>query len=74
MVATNVIMAIMATTLDNHSGLEFTSGGVDYLGLELLEHEDGVGTIWLAIPKNHDLDIGPVTPVIVLAPDTIDPT
>jgi len=64
----------MATTLDNHSGLEFTSGGVDYLGLELLEHEDGVGTIWLAIPKNHDLDIGPVTPVIVLAPDTIDPT
>ncbi|MCH8293329.1 hypothetical protein IH992_19785 [Candidatus Poribacteria bacterium] len=65
---------IMATTLDNHSGLEFTSGGVDYLGLELLEHEDGVGTIWLAIPKNHDLDIGPVTPVIVLAPDTVDPT
>ena len=64
----------MATTLDNHSGLEFTSGGVDYLGLELLEHEDGVGTIWLAIPKNHDLDIGPVTPVIVLAPDTVDPT
>ncbi len=64
----------MATTLDNHSGFEFTSGGVDYLGLELLEHEDGVGTIWLAIPKNHDLDIGPVTPVIVLAPDTIDPT
>ena len=46
MVATNVIMAIMATTLDNHSGLEFTSGGVDYLGLELLEHKNGVGTIW----------------------------
>jgi|GEM_PF-2183582 len=63
----------MATKLDKHSGLEFTSGGVDYIGLELLEHEAGVGTIWLAIPKNHDLETGPVTPVIVLAPDTVDP-
>ena len=29
-----------ATRLDNHSGLQFTSGGVDYIGLWLLEHED----------------------------------
>lgn len=63
----------MATRLDRHSGLQFTSGGVDYIGLEILEHEDGVGTIWLAIPKNHDLDTGPVTPVIVLAPDVVRP-
>ena len=62
-----------AVTLDNHSGLEFTSGGVVYLGLEMLEHEDGVGTIWFAIPKNHDLEVGPVTPVIVLAPDVVTP-
>jgi len=63
----------MTTRLDRHSGLQFTSGGVDYIGLEILEHEDGVGTIWLAIPKNHDLDTGPVTPVIVLAPDVVRP-
>ena len=63
----------MATTLDRHSGLEFTSGAVVYLGLEILEHEDGIGTIWLAIPKNHDLDTGPVTPVVVLAPDVVTP-
>ncbi len=63
----------MTTRLDRHSGLQFTSGGVDYIGLEILEHEDGVGTIWLAIPKNHDLDAGPVTPVIVLAPDVVRP-
>ena len=63
----------MATTLDNHSGLQFTSGAVDYIGLNALEHEDGVGTIWSAIPKNHDLDTGPVTPVIVLAPDVVTP-
>ena len=62
-----------STTLDKHSGLQFTSGGVDYIGLKLLEHEDGVGTIWEAIPKNHDLDVGPVTPVIVLAPDVVTP-
>lgn len=61
------------TTLDRHSGMQFTSGGVDYLGLEILEHEDGVGTIWLAIPKNHDLETGPVTPVVVLAPDVVTP-
>ena len=63
----------MATTLDVHAGVQFTSGAVVYLGLILLEHEDGVGTIWEAIPKNHDLDTGPVTPVIVLAPDVVTP-
>ena len=63
----------MSVTLDRHSGLEFTSGGVDYLGLEILEHEDGVGTIWLAIPKNHDLESSPATPVVVLAPDEVTP-
>lgn len=63
----------MATTLDRHSGLEFTSGGVNYIGLEILEHEDGVGTIWLAIPKNHDLDVGPVDLKVVLAPDVVTP-
>ena len=57
----------MATTHDQHSGVQFTSGGVDYVGLEFLEHKDGVGSIWLAIPKDHDLETGPVTPVIVLA-------
>ena len=63
----------MTTTLDRHSGLEFTSGGVDYIGLEILEHEDGVGTIWLAIPKNHDLDVSPVDLKVVLAPDVVTP-
>ena len=63
----------MATTLDRHSGLQFTSGGVDYIGLEILEHEDGIGTIWLAIPKNHDLDVGPVNTQVVLAPDVVTP-
>lgn len=63
----------MAVRLDRHSGLQFTSGGVDYIGLEILEHEDGVGTIWLAIPKNHDLETGPVTVQIVLAPDVLTP-
>jgi hypothetical protein len=63
----------MATRLDRHSGLQFTSGGVDYIGLEILEHEDGVGTIWLAIPKNHDLETGPEEMRIVLAPDVVTP-
>ena len=57
----------MATTHDRHTGLQFTSGGVDYIGLEFLEHKDGIGSIWLAIPKDHDLETCPVTPVIVLA-------
>jgi len=64
---------LRATRLDWHNGFEFTSGGVDYLGMEMLEHEDGVGTIWLAIPKNHDLETGPVTPLIVLNPDVLMP-
>jgi hypothetical protein len=38
-----------------------------------LEHEDGVGTIWLAIPKNHDLETGPEELRIVLAPDVVTP-
>lgn len=61
------------TRLDNHSGLQFTSGGVDYIGLKLLEHESGIGTIWFAIPRNHDLETGPVTPLIVLNPDVMTP-
>ncbi len=63
----------MSVTLDRHSGLEFTSGTTVYIGLEILEHEDGVGTIWLAIPKNHDLESSPVTPQVVLAPDEVTP-
>ncbi len=63
----------MSVTLDRHSGMEFTSGITVYIGLEILEHEAGVGTIWLAIPKNHDLETGPVTPVVVLAPDVVTP-
>ena len=62
---------LKATRVDEHSGLKFTSGGVDYMGLEMLEHEDGIGTIWIAVPKNHDLDTGPISPVIVLAPDVV---
>jgi hypothetical protein len=64
----------MVTRVRRHSGLEFTSGGIDYIGLEKIGHEDGIGSIWLAIPKNHDLETGPVTPVIVLAPSTVTPT
>ncbi len=63
----------MATTHDQHSGFQITSGGVDYVGLELLEHKDGVGSIWLAIPKDHDLATGPVTPVIVLVQGAVTP-
>lgn len=62
-----------ATRLDTHAGMAFTSGGVDYLGIELLECEPGIGTIWVAIPKNHDLEAGPVTPLIVLNPDVLRP-
>ncbi len=62
-----------ATRLDSHAGVQFTSGGVDYQGIEMLQHEDGIGTIWLAVPKNHDLETGPVTPRIVLAPDVVTP-
>ncbi|MCB2154798.1 tail fiber protein [bacterium] len=62
-----------ATRLDQHSGLQFTSGGVDYLAIEMLQHEDGIGTIWFAIPKNHDLEAGPVEGYIVLAPDRVNP-
>ncbi len=30
----------------------FTSGGVDYYGLDIVEHEDGIGQIWLAAARN----------------------
>ena len=56
----------MTTRLDTHRGLEFTSGGVDYIAIDMIEHEAGIGTIWFAIPRNHDLETGPVTPLIVL--------
>jgi len=52
---------VQATRVDIHAGVEFTSAGIDYLGIELLEHEDSIGTIWLAIPKKHELKVGPVT-------------
>ncbi|PON17593.1 hypothetical protein C2W62_12415 [Candidatus Entotheonella serta] len=63
----------MATTHDRHSGLQFTSGGVDYIGLKFLEHKDNIGSIWLAILKDHDLETGPVTPVIVLTQGAVTP-
>jgi hypothetical protein len=39
----------------------------------MLRHEPGIGTIWIAIPKNHDLESSPETPRIVLAPDVVTP-
>jgi hypothetical protein len=64
----------MATQLTKHSGLQFTDAfGVVYLGVQLLEEKPGVGSIWLAIPKFHDLDQGPVTPVLVLNPGGLTP-
>ncbi len=64
----------MRTTLEKHSGLEFTSCGADYIGLEFLEHKEGIGSVWLAIPKAHDLATGPVTAVVLLAPDAVTAT
>lgn len=63
----------MATTHDRHTGFQFTSGGVDYVGLEFLEHKQGIGSIWLAIPKDHDLELGPITPVIILVQGLVLP-
>ena len=64
----------MATQLTKTSGLQFTDAfGVIYLGIQLLETKPGVGSIWLAIPKFHDLEQGPITPVIVLNPDGSTP-
>ncbi len=63
--------------VDSHDkvfgGLAYTSGGVDYIALEYLVHSQGIGTIWVAIPKNYDLTVGPVTAVINLAPDVVTP-
>lgn len=59
----------MAVQLTNTSGLEFADQyGVLYIGLQLLQVVPGSGSIWLAIPKFHDLTSGPITPVIVLSP------
>ncbi|MHC4641240.1 MAG: phage tail protein [Planctomycetota bacterium] len=54
----------IAVTTDD----EFTSGGVDYIGLEYLALDVGTGSIWVALRKNHDLEKGPGTPMIVLDP------
>lgn len=59
-----------ATRLDTPTNVWFTSGGVDFAGLEFLLHIPAKGNVWIAIPRNHDLEAGPVTPVIVLNPDT----
>ena len=65
----------MATQLTKHSGLQFVDMfGVIWIGLQLLQIVPGVGSIWLAIPKFHDLDQGPVQPVVVLNPDGSTPT
>lgn len=47
---------------------EFTSGGLDWIGIEYLLHDPNWGNFWLAVYKNHDLEMGPVTPMIVLEP------
>jgi hypothetical protein len=59
----------MAVQLTNTTGLQFADQyGVLYVGLQVLQVIPGKGTIWLAIPKFHDLSQGPITPVIVLDP------
>ena len=62
---------VTSVRVDFHGRVEFTSGSVVYYGIEMLQHVAGVGTIWVAIPKNHDLESVPVAPVIVLAPDVV---
>jgi len=54
--------------------LEFNSAGTMYLALELVQHNAAIGTVWLAIPKSHNLEVSPVTPQYVLAPDVVSPT
>jgi microcystin-dependent protein len=54
-------------------GLKYTSAAVDYIALEYLVHFDGIGTVWVAMPRNYDLTLGPVIPVINLAPDVVKP-
>ena len=63
--------------VDSHDkvfgGLKYTSAAVDYIALEYLVHSQGIGTIWVAMPRNYDLEISPVTPVINLAPSVVKP-
>lgn len=54
-------------------GLQFTSGGVDYIALEYLVDVSGIGTIWVTIRKSYDLEMVPETPRIVLCPDVVTP-
>lgn len=64
----------MAVQLTSTSGLQFSDKfGVLYIGLQLLQVVPGTGTIWLAIPKFHDLTQGPITPIIVLNPGPTTP-
>lgn len=50
----------------------FTSGGLTYIPLEFLAFVVGIGNVWLAIPKSHDLSSEPIVPVIVLDPNPPD--
>jgi len=61
------------TKLDLKGLHQFSSGGTDYIGLEMIKHEDGIGTIWIAIPESHDLETGPIAPLVVLCPDIVTP-
>ena len=64
----------MAVQLTNTSGLQFTDqSGTLFIGLQILQVLPGTGTIWLAIPKFHDLSQGPIAPVIVLDPGSATP-
>jgi hypothetical protein len=64
----------VAVQLTNTTGLQFTDHfGVLYVGLQILQVIPGTGTIWLAIPKFHDLTQGPITPIIVLDPGSTTP-
>ena len=47
---------------------EFTSGGLNWLGIEYLLHDPNWGNVWVAVHKNHDLEMGPIAPMIVFEP------
>jgi len=47
---------------------EFTSGGLDWLGIEYLLHDPNWGNVWFAVHKNHNLETSPITPMIVFEP------
>jgi hypothetical protein len=53
------------------ASLIFSSGGVDYVALEFLGHVNALGTVWVAVLRNHDLEVGPIQPLVVLAPDVV---